>query len=105
MFPPNDPKFQYIFHINHVRLKHNESIFLKTNGDMYILCAQDKHHDTCPQSFQSQHDANFMANLHLEVYIKKTMLVELYIGNYVTHDDIVNDAYGILQSSNKSFNS
>jgi hypothetical protein len=74
MFPPNDPKFQYIFYINEVRLKHNESIFLKIDGDMYILCAQDKHHDTCPQSFQSQNDANFMANLHLEVHIKPCWL-------------------------------
>jgi hypothetical protein len=90
---------------NEMRLKHNESIFLKTDGDMYILCAQDKHHDTCPQSFQLQNDANFMANLHLEVHIKKIMLIELCNGNYVTHDGIIKDAYEIFQSSNKSLNS
>jgi hypothetical protein len=90
---------------NEVTLKHNESIFLKTDGDMYILCAQDKHYDTCPQSFQLQNDANFMANLHLEVHIKKTMVIELCNGNYVTHDGIVNDAYKIFQSSNKSLTS
>jgi len=90
---------------NEVRLKHNESIFFKIDGDMYILCVQDKHHDTCPQSLQLQNDANFMANLHLKVHIKKIMLIELCNGNYVTDDGIVNDAYKIFQSSNKSHNS
>jgi hypothetical protein len=28
----------------------------KVKGILFILCAQDRHHDTCPQSFQLQND-------------------------------------------------
>jgi hypothetical protein len=59
------------------------------------LCAQDRHHDTCPQSFQLQIDANFTIGLHLEVQIKKNMLVELCAGNYATRDGLVNGVDGI----------
>jgi len=33
------------------------------------------------------------------------MLVELCVGNYATHDGLVNGAYGIFQGSIKIFNS
>jgi hypothetical protein len=57
------------------------------------LCAQDRHHGTCPQSFQLENDANFIVGLHLEVQVKKYMLVEL------------NGVDGIFQGSTKVFNS
>jgi hypothetical protein len=60
----NDPKFPYLFYTNEVKQKHNESTFLRSEGDVFILCAQDKHHDTCLQSFQLQNDANFTTRLH-----------------------------------------
>jgi hypothetical protein len=69
------------------------------------LCAQYKHHDICPQSFQLQNDANFIARLHLEVKVKKNMLVELCAENYATHDDLVNGVDGIFQGPTKVFNS
>ncbi len=69
------------------------------------MCAQNRHHDTCPQSFQLQNDANFIARLHLEVQAKKNMLVELCVGNYATHYGLVNGADGIFQRSTKVFNS
>jgi hypothetical protein len=69
------------------------------------LRAQDKHHDTCPQSFQLQNDANFTTGLHLEVQVKKNMLVELCARNYATHDGLVNGVDGIFQGSTKVFNS
>jgi hypothetical protein len=69
------------------------------------LCAQNKHHDTCPQSFQLQNDVTFIARLHLEVQVKKNMLVELCVGNYVTHHGLVNGADEIFQGSTKVFNS
>ncbi len=66
--------------------------------------AQDKHHDTCLQSFQLQNDANFITWLHLEVQVKKNMLVELCARNYATHNGLVNGANGIIQGSPKIFN-
>ncbi len=80
----------------------------QSEGDVFILCAQDRHHDTCPQSFQLQNDANFTLGLHSEVQVKKNMLVELCAWNYATHDGIVNGANGIFQSTkvlnqNKSY--
>ncbi len=44
--------------------KHNESIFLQNEGDVFMFHAQDRHHDICLQSFQLQNDANFIARLH-----------------------------------------
>ncbi len=69
------------------------------------MCAQNRHHDTCLQSFQLQNDANFIVGLHLEVQVKKNMLVDLCAGNYVTHDGLVNGVDGIFQGSTKIFNS
>jgi hypothetical protein len=69
------------------------------------LCAQNRHHDTCLQSFQLQNDANFIVGLHLEVQVKKNMLVDLCARNYVTHDGLVNGVDGIFQGSTKIFNS
>jgi hypothetical protein len=57
--------------MNETKQKHNESPFLRNERDVFILCAQYKHHDTCPQSFQLQNDANFIARLHSEVQVKK----------------------------------
>ncbi len=83
----------------------NESAFLWNERDVFILHAQDKHHDTCPQSFQLQNDANFTTWLHLEVQVKKNMLVELCARNYATHNGLVNGANGIIQGSTKVLNS
>jgi hypothetical protein len=69
------------------------------------LCAQNRHHDTCLQSFQLKNDANFIVGLHLEVHVKKNMLVDLSVGNYVTHDGLVTGVNGIFQGSTKIFNS
>jgi hypothetical protein len=91
--------------MNETKQEHNESTFLLSEGDVFILCAQDRHHDTCFQSFQLQNDANFIAWLHLGVQVKKNMLVELCVGNYATNDGLVNDVDGIFQGSTKVFNS
>jgi len=69
------------------------------------LSAQDKHHDTCPQSFQLQNDANFTTRLHSKVQVKNNMLVELCVRNYATHDGLENGVDGIFQGSTKVFNS
>jgi hypothetical protein len=58
-------------------MKQSKNIMNQSEGDVFILCAQDRHHDTCPQSFQLQNDANFTLGLHSEVQVKKNMLVEL----------------------------
>jgi hypothetical protein len=50
--PPNDPKFPYLFYTNEAKQNHNESVFLWNERDVFILHAQDRHHDICPQSFQ-----------------------------------------------------
>ncbi len=71
---------------------------------MYILCAQEKHHGTCPQSFQLQNDTNFITNLYSKFQVKITMLVELCTCNYVTRHSIVNGANGIFQGSTKLLN-
>jgi hypothetical protein len=102
---PNDPKFPYLFYTNEVKQKHNASAFLQSEGDVFILCAQDRHHDTCPQSFQLQNDANFITRLHSEDQIKKNMLVEICAKNYATHDGLVHGVDGIFQRSTKLFNS
>jgi hypothetical protein len=74
---PNDSKFPYLFDMNEAKQKHNESTFLWSEGDVFMLHAQDRHHDTCVESFQLQNDANFIAWLHLKVQIKKNMLVQM----------------------------
>jgi hypothetical protein len=51
-YTSKDPKFPYLFYTNESRLKHNESTFLGSDGDVYIFCVEDKHHDICPKSFQ-----------------------------------------------------
>jgi hypothetical protein len=50
--PLEDPKFPYLFYTNESRLKHNESTFLPSDGNVYIFHVKDKHHDTCPKPFQ-----------------------------------------------------
>jgi hypothetical protein len=71
----NDPKFPYLFYKNEAKQKHNESFFLQNEGDVFILCAQDRHHDTCLQSFQLQNDANFTTKTTLKGSCK-----EKYVG-------------------------
>jgi hypothetical protein len=102
---PNDPKLPYLFYTNEANQNHNESSFLQSEEVVFILRAQDRHHDTCSQSFQLQNDANFTARLHPEVQVKKNMLVELCARNYATHDGLVNGVDGIFQGSTKVFNS
>ncbi len=68
---PNDPKFPHLFYMNEAKQKHNESTFLRSEGDVFIVRAQDIHPDTCLQSFQLQNDANFTTILYLEAQIKK----------------------------------
>ncbi len=79
--------------------KNNESAFFWSEGDVFILHAQCRHHDTCLQSFQLQNDANFTT------IVKIKMLVKLCARNYVTHDGLVIGADGIFQGSIKVFNS
>ncbi len=67
--PPIDPKFPYLFYTNETKQKRNELIFLRSEGDVFILHAQDRHHETCLQSFHLQNDANFTIGLHSEVQI------------------------------------
>ncbi len=67
--------------------------------------AQDKQHNTCPQSFQLQNDANVTIGLHSKVQVKKNKLVELCVKNYATPDGLVNGANGVFQGSTKVFNS
>ncbi len=71
---PNNPNFPYLFYMNETKQKHNESTFLWNEGDVFILRAQNRHHYTCPQSFQLQNDTNFTTRLHLKVQVKKNML-------------------------------
>jgi hypothetical protein len=46
--PPNDPNFPYLFYMNETKQKYNELIFLRNEGDVFILHAQDKYFDICP---------------------------------------------------------
>jgi hypothetical protein len=50
--------------MNEAKQKHNESTLFQSERDVFILHAQDRHHDTCLQSFQLQNDANFTRGLH-----------------------------------------
>jgi hypothetical protein len=38
-----DPKFPYLFYTNETKQKHHELTFLQSDGDVFILCAQDRH--------------------------------------------------------------
>jgi hypothetical protein len=69
--PCKDPKLSYLFYANEARFKDNKSTFLWNDGDVYIFRAGDKHHDTCPKSFQLQNDPNFISRLHSEIQVKK----------------------------------
>ncbi len=47
----NDPKFSYLSYMNETKQKHNESAFFRSERDVFVLCAQDRYHDICFQSF------------------------------------------------------
>jgi hypothetical protein len=82
--------------MNETKQKHNELTFLRSEGGVFILCAQDRHHDACPQSIQIQNDANLTVGFHLEIQVNKKMLAKFCAGNYSPHDGLVNGADGIL---------
>ena len=48
--PPNDSKFSFLYYINDARFRHKYT-FVQREGDVYIFCTQDQHHDTCPKLF------------------------------------------------------
>ncbi len=48
-------------------IKHIESTFIQSDGNVYIFHAKDKHHDTYPKSFQLQNDPNFTTILHSKI--------------------------------------
>jgi hypothetical protein len=52
-----------------------------------------------------QIDPNFTIRLHLEIWVKENMLIKLCVGNYSTHDGLVNGTDGIFQASSKLPNS
>ena len=41
--PPRDPKFPHLFYKNEPRLQHNESVFQRTEGSVYVLYKKNKH--------------------------------------------------------------
>ena len=97
--PSRDPKFSYLFYKNEPKLQHNEYVFQRTEGNVYIFYKEDKHHDLCPKSFQLRDDPNETTDLHAEIRVQKDMLVELSAGNYATHDGLVNGADGLFEGS------
>ena len=103
--PPRNPKFPYLFNKNEPKLQHNESVFQRTEGNVYVFYKEDKHHDLCPKSFQLRDDLNETAGLHAEIRVKKDMLVELCVGNYATHDALVNNVDGLFKGSSLLLNS
>jgi hypothetical protein len=48
----------FILH-GETKQKHNESGFFQIERDVFILRAEDRHHDTCFQSIQLQNNTNF----------------------------------------------
>jgi hypothetical protein len=68
--PHKGPKLPYLFYANEARLKHNESTFLRNDGDVYIFRVEYRHCDTCPKSFQLQNNPNFIGRLQSKVQEK-----------------------------------
>jgi hypothetical protein len=70
---------------------------------VYIFCVEDKHHDTCPKSFQLQNYSYFTSELHSNK--EKHIGQILCTVNYSTHDGLVNGVDGIFQALSKLLNS
>lgn len=70
--PPRNSKFPYMFNKNKPKLQHNESVFQRTEGNVYVFYKEDKHHDLCPKSFQLRDDLNETKGLHAKSVSKKT---------------------------------
>ena len=66
-----------MFYKNEPKLQHNEYVFQRTEGYVYVFYKEDKYHDFCSKSFQLRDDPNERACLHAEIRVKKDMLVEL----------------------------
>jgi hypothetical protein len=66
-------KHPYLFFWNEVRLNCSELAFFWNERNVYIFCAQDRHHEPyiCFQSFQLQSDANFRDELYQNFELKK----------------------------------
>ena len=46
-------------------------VFPRSKGSVYVLYKKNKHHDSCPKSFQLRDDPNETTGLHVEIRVKK----------------------------------
>ncbi len=77
--------------------KHNENVFTNTLHPTFIFKTMDINHQSCAPSCKLSNDLSKTMGLHSTINIKKGMLVELCVGNYVTFDGFVNGADGIFK--------
>jgi hypothetical protein len=96
----------WIFHtctvqINQQKKKTNNFAFENTKGQQYVFDAIDKHNDTCPKHFKLKNDSSQKVGLHSKIQIKICMLIELCVGNYATHNDLLNGANEVFQYVSK----
>ncbi len=69
-------------------------MFTNTLGPIFIFKAIDINHQSCPPFYKLSNDPSKTMGLHSTINIKKDMLVELCVGNYVTFDGFVNGVGG-----------
>jgi len=93
--PPNDAKFSYLFYTNEVTLKHNELIFFWIDRDVYTIQNETSWYMSSIISIAKGCKLHmWLAFINLG---KKTILIELCIGNYVMQDCLVKGANWIFQ--------
>jgi hypothetical protein len=63
----------------------------------------DINHQSCPPSYKLSNDLNKTMGLHSTINIKKDMLVELCVNNYVTYDGLASGTDGIFKTSTTYF--
>jgi hypothetical protein len=74
-------------------------VFNKTYGPTFNFEATNIHHHSCPSSYKLPNDPSKTTCLHITIYIKQDMVVELCAGNFATYDGLVHGANGVFKTS------
>jgi hypothetical protein len=83
---------------------HNNFFFDITHGQTFKFLMQDILTNTFPTHFKLSQLPNETSGLHIELLLKKNILIEVFGGNYSTLDGLVNGANGMFQDYIKVFN-
>jgi hypothetical protein len=83
---------------------HTIKKFNITSNQTFKFLTQDILSDTCPTHFKLSQLPNETCGLHIELLLKKNILVKFRASNYSSLDGLVNGANGTFQDYTKVFN-